>query len=203
MYDPGMGGTFRVEAVKRYRRPRYPRFGYEIPRKRDRGFWSSLPVERLALVAAGGILSATAAGCYTAGIGNSGYCQDLRLTEAEARTALREAYTQRGYVITEDFEFAQGEVAFTADGYDPVAQVGYDYQSFEERQEDFETPTEAQQVAAWNQDQGPFFLILEERVGCYYPEYGEDGTAQRENLIAELNLVIEDFLDHMEAQGHF
>ena len=202
-----MNAPFKVEAVKRYRTPRSPRFGYVIPPRKNRNFWSALPVDKLVIAAAaGGVASLSLAGCGLYPMGGAipseyyGNCVDIRLSEEEARTILHEAFTARGFEISADFEFSRDAVSFTADGYDPEQAVGYDYQTEEEALADFEEPAERQQIEDWNQKDGPYFLILEERVSCYW-EGQQDESIERDRLVAELGEDIEDFLEQVEAQG--
>ncbi len=49
------------------------------------------------------------------------------LSEAEGCAVLKRAFAGRGYSIQENVPFREGRLDFTADGWDPVARVGYEY----------------------------------------------------------------------------
>lgn len=49
------------------------------------------------------------------------------MEERQGRAVLRERFTAAGLTIQEDYPFHEGVVAFSMDGYDPVARIGYEY----------------------------------------------------------------------------
>lgn len=59
------------------------------------------------------------------------------MDERQGRALLRERFNAAGLTIREDYPFQEGDVAFSMDGYDPVARVGYEYVTTEagDRQE--------------------------------------------------------------------
>jgi hypothetical protein len=49
------------------------------------------------------------------------------LSEAEGCAVLRGVFSARGYTIAENVPLHEGKLHFTADGWDAIARVGYEY----------------------------------------------------------------------------
>jgi hypothetical protein len=49
------------------------------------------------------------------------------LTESQGCQVLQRVFAERGYHVQADVPFREGGVSFDADGWDPVARVGFEY----------------------------------------------------------------------------
>lgn len=84
------------------------------------------------------------------------------LGEAEGCEILHAVFRGRGYRTRADVEFAEDDVAFNADGWDPDARVGFEYLSSEAGDRKDLSPDEMARLAA-RMDRGElFFFIIDE-----------------------------------------
>lgn len=84
------------------------------------------------------------------------------LSEADGCAILKRVFEARGFSIAEAFAFREGDVSFTADGWDPTARVGYEYMTREEGDHEDLTPRELERLAEWMESGRLFFFIVDE-----------------------------------------
>lgn len=51
----------------------------------------------------------------------------MRIDERTGCALLKERFTQAGYDIQDNYAFAEGDVVFQMDGFDPARRVGFEY----------------------------------------------------------------------------
>ncbi len=84
------------------------------------------------------------------------------LGEAEGCEILHAVFRARGYHTLADVAFAEEGVEFDADGWDPVARVGFEYLSSGAGDHDDLRPDELERLAA-RMDRGElYFLVIDE-----------------------------------------
>ena len=85
------------------------------------------------------------------------------LTEAQACTILKRIFESRGFSIQENILFAEEEVSFTADGWDPAARVGYEFLSHEAGDHEDLSPEEIRTLGTWIESGRVYFFIIDEK----------------------------------------
>lgn len=105
--------------------------------------------------------------------------------EEEGRRILKGVFERRGFRIVEDFPFREGDVAFTADGWDTDARVGYEFMTTADRDHEDLQPDELLRLHEWVQSGRLFLFIVDET-----DIEGEE----------ELVSAAESFLDEVEAR---
>ena len=191
--------SFRVEPMRRYRAPRYPRAPIDLQQV--------LPAPRTPQRRAGLVLRAIALGGLPLGVascelilppatGGSPPMSGYSLSESDALPLLREAFVARGLSITDAYPFVLDAVSFEADGYDPAACVGYELIDVDELSAP-ETPSaeERAQLASWASGAGPHFLILDGQ------DYFIESSADYEAHLDALRADIQRFLDELASAG--
>lgn len=83
--------------------------------------------------------------------------------EAEGCEILQAVFTARGYNVQRDVSFAEADVSFDADGWDPAARVGFEYLTSEAGDRDDLTQDEMAALAARMERGELYFLIVDER----------------------------------------
>jgi hypothetical protein len=83
--------------------------------------------------------------------------------EAEGCEILHGVFAARGYRVERDVAFAEADVTFDADGWDPAARVGFEYLTSEAGDHKDLSPDEMAALAARMERGELFFLIVDER----------------------------------------
>lgn len=84
------------------------------------------------------------------------------LREDEGCRILKSVFERRGFSIVEEFPFREGDVAFTADGWDPDKRVGYEYMTTSERDHEDLQPDELLRLTEWIEAGKLFLFIVDE-----------------------------------------
>lgn len=82
--------------------------------------------------------------------------------EADGCEILHSVFTARGYPVQRDVPFSEAGVAFNADGWDPIARVGFEYITSEADDRKDLAPDEMAELAARMERGELFFLIVDE-----------------------------------------
>ena len=84
------------------------------------------------------------------------------LSEAEGCAVLQRVFEAHGYAIELDVPFSEGPVAFSCDGWDAQARVGFEYMT-EEAGDHEQLDAEAlEQIAKWVQAGQLYLFIVDE-----------------------------------------
>jgi len=200
---------FETKPLRRYKAPKYPHFGFEIPQVENQSFWFRLPKTKIVAAVISGALPLGGCLWNLPFGGETQLAGDMvgpevqaTLTEAEVRQAVTEHFAAAGLTVTEDFSFDDAGVAFVADGYDETSKVGYEYLS------EGDTDTEAVnagrgQLADWSAAGGPHFLVLDYENYIYYcyDEACTDDTVRRDFMLDSLKNEVDGFLEQLRGQG--
>jgi len=197
---------FATKPVRRYRAPKYPRFGYEISRVENRSFWSRLPKTKIVAAVISGALPLV--GCGEEGpVGGAIQPSGPNLAvleEADVREALLAAFTQAGLTITTDYQFVSGEHEVSVDGFDETKRVGYEFLS----SGDPDIPAMLKlrdDISSWNAEGGPYFHVLyynDYWYDCYESECDDYMSQQsRDAVLVTLLAEVDSFLDWLRSQG--
>ena len=188
---------FTITAVVHYPPPLYPRYGYTIPCKIQTSYWSRWPKKKLVKTLITGLFPLAFTGCLRGDISDP---SPLSLSEAEARFVLSEKFSRHGLHIAEETIFSQAQVSFSADGYDTEKRIGYEYRSY--YYDDYYVddagdilPSELAQIKEWNEHDGPYFLILDQK------SYTFSNEEEREAYLQQLESDIDEYLADLVRRG--
>lgn len=107
------------------------------------------------------------------------------LHEDDGCRILKTVFERRGFSIVEEFPFREGDVSFTADGWDPNARVGYEFMTTTQKDHEDLQPDELLRLTEWIEAGSLFLFIVDET------------DIESEN---ELIAAAEAFLDEVEAR---
>lgn len=107
------------------------------------------------------------------------------LREEDGCRILKGVFERRGFAIVEGFPFREGDVAFTVDGWDPSARVGYEFMTTADQDHEDLQPDELLRLHEWVKAGKLFLFIIDET-----DIQGEE----------ELAAAAEAFLDEVEAR---
>lgn len=107
------------------------------------------------------------------------------LLEDDGCRILKSVFERRGFTIVEEFPFREGDVTFTADGWDPSARVGYEFMTASDKDHEDLQPDELLRLTEWI-EAGKLFLFIVDETDIE----GE----------AELVAAAEAFLDEVQAR---
>ena len=84
------------------------------------------------------------------------------LTDAQGCAVLTEVFEARGFAIERDVKLAEGDLEFTADGWDAAARVGFEYLTHEAGDHLDLTPEELQRLAARMEAGELYVFVIDE-----------------------------------------
>lgn len=84
------------------------------------------------------------------------------LSEAEGCAVLQRVFEAHGYTIELDVPFAEGPVAFSCDGWDAKARVGFEYMTEEAGDHEQLNAAALEQISQWVQAGHLYLFIVDE-----------------------------------------